>query len=902
LKNFPPDIKFKFEWRTYQERVLNELEEHLNDNHLHIIAPPGSGKTVLGLEVAIRLNKPTLILTPTIAIRNQWIQRFTELFLQIDFKPDWISRDIKNPGFLTVSTYQGLHAAIVVEDKIDSENPLLEDQESITVKPKQKNIISILKSQNIGTIVVDEAHHLKNAWWQSLSEVKKALNPTIVGLTATPPYDVSRAEWHRYINLNGPVDTEISVPELVVEGDLCPHQDFVMFSRPTDEEFQKISIQRIKIEKLFNDIKRDETLIESLLQHPIFLEPTLNLEWIYTNLEYYSAILIFLNAIEKEITEEHLDVIGGKNFTLPELTYEWLELLLTFYLYKDSENFEKVAHQEKLINKLKRAGAIERRSINLRHNNNINRTLRTSISKIKSIDQIVDVEHNQLKQDLRMVILTDYIRKEYLVEGSQNELELNKMGVMSIFEQLRRTNDRNIRMGVLTGSLIIIPKTALKSLSKFVSEKELKELSTSVLPYDNNYLIINSTVQIKHNIVHFITQIFEAGQIEVLIGTKALLGEGWDAPAINSLVLASFVGSYVQSNQMRGRAIRTNLQKNNKTSNIWHLVCLDPTVMDGGDDIQLLKRRFKAFVGVSFKKDVNIENGIGRLNLPEELSTVEDVLNINNTMINFAAQRDLLREKWELALKQGVSLVEEIKIPFPPEKNYKSIKTFYYNRTIKSMFAMLGSGLAVYGFESLQSLGRMAKNIKSIHDLYTFLIIIGGIGIFLFGGLAFNAFRYYLKYRDITKDIQKIGEALLETLIKIGEIHTNLANLKVVSEIDENGAIYCHVEGGTTFERSLFIKSLVEIIEPVENPRYLVIRKSLFLSVISQKDYHSVPENIARRKQYAVYFANKWAALVGSCKLVYTRTIEGRKILLHSRINSLASEFTDKTERVNKWR
>ena len=30
-----------------------------------------------------------------------------------------------------------------------------------------------------------------------------------------------------------------------------------------------------------------------------------------------------------------------------------------------------------------------------------------------------------------------------------------------------------------------------------------------------------------------------------LVGTQALLGEGWDAPSVNTLVLASYVGSYM---------------------------------------------------------------------------------------------------------------------------------------------------------------------------------------------------------------------------------------------------------------------------------------------------------------------------------------------------------------------
>ena len=54
MKNFPASVEFVWPWRNYQGRVLSELDLHLDDNHLHIIAAPGSGKTVLGLEVVRR--------------------------------------------------------------------------------------------------------------------------------------------------------------------------------------------------------------------------------------------------------------------------------------------------------------------------------------------------------------------------------------------------------------------------------------------------------------------------------------------------------------------------------------------------------------------------------------------------------------------------------------------------------------------------------------------------------------------------------------------------------------------------------------------------------------------------------------------------------------------------------
>ena len=908
MKRFPPDIKFKYNWRKYQERVLDELEGHLDDNHLHIIAPPGSGKTVLGLEVALRLDKPTLVFAPTVAIRNQWIQRFCELFLQAKVKPDWISRDIKNPQFLTVATYQALHAACSGSD-LDEEQEESEEENGNgdngngKGNSKTKEIIELLKAQNIGTIVVDEAHHLKNAWWQSLTEIKKSLNPTIVGLTATPPYDVSYLEWQRYIELNGPVDAEISVPELVVEGDLCPHQDYVFFSRPTIEEGRKIDEYRQRIQTLFNDIKADQTLIQALEKHPIYQTPNEQLDWIYTNLEYYSATLIFLNAAGKEITKDHLEIIGDKKFAVPELNYEWIEILLTFYLYKDPDSFAQYEeHQEKLTNKLKRNGTMERRSVNFRHNRKINNFLSSSISKLRSIDQIVDFEHDHLKQELRMVILTDYIRKEFLVNQSTNSLELNKIGVLPIFEQLRRTNERNIKIGVLTGSIIIIPVSAFDSFKEVAAKYNIERLSTSILPFDNQYMVVNSTEQLKYDIVHIITQVFQKGQIEVLVGTKSLLGEGWDAPSINSLILASFVGSYVLSNQMRGRAIRTERQNIDKTGNIWHLVCVDPTAPDGGDDIQLLKRRFRAFVGVSFREDVSIENGVGRLDLPDQMATEQEIINLNNFMLTNAGQRDQLKEKWRQALESGATLIEEIKVPFPEDHDYKGLKSLYYNRTIKYLLGMLGSGLVGFGFEALQGMGRAARHIRNKEDLLYWLMFIGGLGVVIFGRLAFKTIRAFVKYRDISKDIHQIGVALLESLIKVGAIHTDYSKLTVVSDVDDYGAIYCHLEGGTTYEKSTFIKSMQEIIGTVENPRYVVIRKSFFLNVLSQKDYHSVPEIIGRKKQFAEYFERQWRLLVGACELVYTRTVEGRKLLLKSRIHSLSSEFEDKTERINKWR
>ena len=900
MTEYPKDIKFKYGWRKYQQRVLDDLQDHLTDGHLHVIAPPGSGKTVLGLEVAVRLNKPTLILAPTIAIRNQWIQRFCELFLQTNLTPDWISRDIRNPKFMTVVTYQGLHAACnnwrIDEDELESEEEETEvNRNGRATNPNLENIVSGLKAQKIKTIVVDEAHHLKNEWWQTLTKIKEKLDPIIVGLTATPPYDVTTKEWQRYIDLNGPVDTEISVPELVIEGDLCPHQDYVYFTLPTEKENQSIVDFRENIEKLFQEIKSDETIVQAIKQHPIWQNPTEQLDWIYNNLSYYSACLIFLKATNKEIPETHLEVIGDKKFEIPKLDYKWIETLLDFYLYKEKEHFKSFEeHQKNLENKLRRYGAIERRQINFSHNKRVTGFLNSSISKLNGIKEIVNFEYKNLGSNLRLVILSDFIRKEFYINTPDNNLVLNKIGVIPIFEKLRRENKENKKIAVLTGSMIIIPISAYPAFEAKAAKYGITQINSNPVAFDSNYILINQTEQLKHDIVHIVTQIFQRGEIEVLIGTKSLLGEGWDAPAINSLILASFVGSFVLSNQMRGRAIRTQNGNGEKTGNIWHLVCIDPTSPTGGDDFDLLKRRFKSFVGVSFKEELGIENGIGRLNLPENIHHKEEAEKNNLEMFTHAGNRESLKHRWKEALATGVNLVEEIKIPFSEEREYKTVKSMYLNNTIKNLMAMLGFSILGYLEGILQGLVRAARNIKTLQDLYIFLTVIGIGGVLFFGRQTYKTLKLYFKYRDISKDIQQIGDALLNSLVKARAIRTDNSKLKVETSVDNLGAVYCHLEGGTTFDKSTFINALQEIIAPINNPRYVIIRKNRFMLFVKQKDYHSVPEILGRNKNLAENFQSQWERLVGACDLIFTRTIDGRKLLLKSRVKSLAAHLTTK--------
>src|SRR5947207_1801671 len=121
-ESLPDLMRFRKTWRGYQSRLLDHLDGYLQNKRLHLVAAPGSGKTVLGLEVIKRINLPTLVLAPTITIRDQWVDRLVDLFLlQGNGRPSWVSTELRIPAFLTVTTYQALHAMCSGEPEEQSE-------------------------------------------------------------------------------------------------------------------------------------------------------------------------------------------------------------------------------------------------------------------------------------------------------------------------------------------------------------------------------------------------------------------------------------------------------------------------------------------------------------------------------------------------------------------------------------------------------------------------------------------------------------------------------------------------------------------------------------------------------------------------------------------------------------
>ncbi|HEY5723634.1 MAG TPA: DEAD/DEAH box helicase family protein [Allosphingosinicella sp.] len=911
------EMTFQGRWRDYQQAVLDALESHLVDDKLHLVAAPGSGKTLMGLEVVRRIGRPALVLAPTVAIRNQWVARLSDMFLPAPHVgPEWISTSLADPRPLTISTYQALHAAT-------GERPgraAGDEQESDEAPPAEppgrfETLTSFFRELGAITLVLDEAHHLRREWWRTLGELREALpEAKIVSLTATPPYDVEHAEWLNYEALCGPIDEEIPIPQLVRTGELCPHQDYLHVSLPATSEEVLVTAHRAGLYDFIVRLHDDRELLAILLAHPWLTDPAGHETQVLDDPEFFSSMLVFAGFAGIAPPPVALELLGVGASEVPEMSAAWMEILLNGMLFAHTESFgESEARLKEMRAELRRLGAIEGRRVRLLDDRSFYAALAGSLAKFGSIVDIARTESACLGVDLRMVVLADYVRAADMPRGPDEAFRPAKLGVVPIFEILRRAGIGGLRLGILTGSLVVVPAPALPALERAADECGIVAGHLHALPlaHDPNHLQVEIQGESADRIVQLVTRLFDAGEINCLVGTQALLGEGWDAPTANTLVLASYVGSYMLSNQMRGRAIRVDPTRPEKAANIWHLATIVPDTLEDelsrrfgwstplapsdpvgralGADMETLKRRFLAFEGVSHGMDVRIESGLARLGLAGREWDRAAIDALNAEMLSRAGQRPELADRWRNALGGGT--VEPRRMRQISRVNHTPrLVAFSDTLHYLAVTALLGGALSA------------ANAVRNLSSDLGMLLLVAFLGLTLFYALPKLGWALWLLVRNGTLEgsIRQVGKAVIDGLEKAGSFGRWPGEISVHSERSPRGKCLIRVENATRREERMILQAIEEILGPVGNPRYLIVRRSA-LGRWRRIDFHAVPSMLGQKKADAEQFAESWNRHVGGGRLAYLRNEKGRRLLLRARSRSMAAGFQRFVDRMSVW-
>lgn len=863
-------LEFKGVWRDYQQKVLNQFNIYKSDHKIHIVASPGSGKTTVGIELIKKLNKPTLILVPTITIRQQWVNRIEEAFLIEGFdSDDFISQDLKHLKLINVSTYQSIHSAI----KKLKEN---EDEENIDYQ--DFSLFEEMEKVGIETLCLDECHHLRTEWWKALEDFKKQTRITYtISLTATPPYDSSISMWTRYIDMCGEIDVEITVPELVKEGSLCPHQDYVYFNYPTHSETEKIRKFEKDVDDVLVYLMNDDKLQRAVQSHP-YMVSTYSLEQALDNPAYLSSMLIYLESKHLFYPKEYLKILGAKR--LENMSAKWMQILLQGLFFDDKDNYT-ISEQDynELYQYVKSHGLIDKKKVVMQVDIAFEKMLISSIGKCESIQNIVFHEYENMKKNLKLLILTDYIQKEYEKAIGDESISVHALGVLPFFEMLRRENVKQgklLNLAVLCGSMVIIPKQLQNQLLDLVPIKQ--NIIFKPLDRIDTYVKVDMKGD-NHDLVYAVSRLFEQEDIQVLIGTKSLLGEGWDSPCVNTLILASFVGSFMLSNQMRGRAIRTYAKDPNKTSHIWHLVCVPPIkgiinrtqeINHTESDFETLSRRMEHFLGLHYEEDY-IENGIERLTAIQYPLHKSNIKKTNQKMLELSTKRDQLKERWDrsLAIYDKIEVNEEI------EMREEYIPTIILNDIMRLIIVCL---LLVV----LPWLLFITKNIFFPDNSPRMLFFIVP---YIFINILFiaNKLKRIYTFRNPFQRLQAFGDGIYQAMLRMHLLE--IMDCRVQSEAYE--FVYSvYLSGGSAHDKTLFAKCVYEFFDEIDNQKYILYNK---YRKNKMDRYFVIPEVFSKRKEDALIFIECMKPYIGKCELVYTRSEKGRKILLQARKDALAN-------------
>jgi superfamily II DNA or RNA helicase len=150
-------FNFNSTLREYQKQTILSIQ---NKDLGIIVAPPGSGKTIIALKTISDKRQPALIIVHRTQLLDQWVERI-EIFLGIPKKEIGRISIGKNKigGIITVATIQSLAKAIE--------------------KPNGNDIIN-----SFGTIIIDECHHIPAVSFRNV--ISKLKTFYLYGLTATP--------------------------------------------------------------------------------------------------------------------------------------------------------------------------------------------------------------------------------------------------------------------------------------------------------------------------------------------------------------------------------------------------------------------------------------------------------------------------------------------------------------------------------------------------------------------------------------------------------------------------------------------------------------------------------------------------------------------------------------------
>ena len=990
-------LSFHYPFRKYQRMILDQVASGQGDQRYHLVAPPGAGKTIVGLELIRRFDAPAVIFAPTTTIQEQWRAK-AALFLPEDAPPEaldaLVSLDPQRLAPINIFTYQLLSTpgesqawveALARERWVDD---LLAEGRAASVEAAQQRITQLqqnnpqsyrrelarrykrIKSQllqgepaavapflhgnaralierltrhGIRTVVLDECHHLLDYWAVVLRYfIGQISAPQVIGLTATLPSLDDGAAYENYTTLLGEVDFEVPTPAVVKEGDLAPYRDLVYFVEPSRRERDYLK----NIQRAF------EEAIAELTHSAAFRA------WIAT------AVLTPQNKHGQPISGEEflrarplfalacLRFLRQGDFPLPEgyplpqeaeppLTLDdWAVLLERYGLDELALSPEPQDHALlRRLRKILQPFGFTLTERGLRQQRSPGDLILTfSESKDEAVAQILAAESEALGAALRAVVVTDFERMSSAVRRAKGVLEQDAGSAVRVFRRL--AHDPRVRAlapVLVTGRLLLVDAehgpAVIAALQTLLEAEGLRATCRAEpTEFVSELQVVGAGPDWNsRTYVRLVTQLLERGVTRCIIGTRGIFGEGWDALSLNTLIDLTSVTTSTAVQQLRGRSIRLDPRWPHKVAHNWDVVCVAPTYEKGGLDLGRFVRRHAQYWGVvpesrlqALLNDAGallggegglptdgrgrIVKGVGHVDpdLAYQLATRPlkhiTFAQFTQRMLQQIPRRERAYALWGIGEEYSNFAYRATRLD---TRDLKIRTVFSVQNTLKRMLRMftasLLGGMAVIAWVFLQlALGSDGSEAACLAPLMA--LVVGTVFVFAVNlRSAYRLGKALLVEQPPDGILRDVAHALLAALKDAGLVSRHLQPdyVRVAEQPDNSYEVL--LDYASPEDAATFIEAYQQLFEPVLDQRYLILRDDTRLPSLPlralwsalrgafrdaglyQAAYHPVPKALATRRERAEALARHWQRYVGGGELLYTRSDEGRRILLKAR-------------------
>ncbi len=616
-------VAFQGTFRDYQQRFLDHAEQYIAEGKLNIVMPPGSGKTILGLELIRRCRKACLIISPTVATRDHWGKRLGEYFLKEESRfQDLFSTDLDQAKVINALTYEELEECMEF---------YASDGEKKTVKLRR-----MIRERRIHTICLDEPHHLKPECLIALGKMQELMEKDVkvISLSTTPPCAYEEAEQNCFFRVCGNVDDRILARELVAEKVLCPHQDYMYFNTPSEEETALFEEHLERVRLALTELGQ-----LGCVQASVKKANRRKSRWSYAyNQQYdtiksqapevYIPILQLLRYYGMKIKRSYAKSLTGQK-ELPPIQMKDIQIALQYIM--DHEDILK-HYKNTFLQIFRKYDLYWDDKIQLVPEELMHGVFMASGEKLHSIERLVSEEYQNLGKDLRLFVYAQELQAP-------------------IFGALRQ---QEMKIAVFTEDLQILPMF-----------EELQGTMMRMEPLgDTGYARVEFFGGMQ-DAVDLVREMFREGKIQVLIGNEAILKEDWKDNPINTLVLPGFSKDFTRPHILRGSVLRRKPDQPEKCVNIWHLTTLVPSDMVcnmdspsqnpankiqssllGAYDFEMVKNRFQLFMEPNYETS-GLERTIHRILLYGLAFKGPELPSVNRQMLEYAADREQIRNLWE---------------------------------------------------------------------------------------------------------------------------------------------------------------------------------------------------------------------------------------------------------------